>query len=129
MIILLNFSHPLTEEQRLQVIELLGEELDVRDLLPQVDRGRPIMDVTAEIVDAVGLDSTAWQTHRFVTNPPGLASLALALIAEIHGRCGYFPPILNVRPVEGALPPRFEVAEIVNLQVLRDVARGRRHDP
>ncbi len=52
--------------------------------------------------------------------------LALALIAELHGRCGYFPPILNIRPAPGALPPSYDVAEIVNLQALRDTARGRR---
>jgi hypothetical protein len=34
--------------------------------------------------------------------------------------------MLNIRPVEGAMPPRYEVAEIVNLQSLREEARTRR---
>jgi hypothetical protein len=48
-------------------------------------------------------------------------------LAELHGRMGYFPPILRLRPVEGAIPPRFEVAEIINLQALRDAARKERY--
>jgi hypothetical protein len=39
---------------------------------------------------------------------------------------GYFPACLRMRPVKDALPPRFEVAEIMNLQTLRDEARKRR---
>jgi len=39
---------------------------------------------------------------------------------------GYFPPVLRLRPVKDALPPRFEPAEILNLQALRDQARSRR---
>ncbi len=61
-----------------------------------------------------------------IINPPRLAPLALALIAEPHGRSGHFPAILNIRLVAGATPTRYEVAEIVDAQALRDAARGRR---
>jgi len=49
------------------------------------------------------------------------------LLAELHGRMGYFPPIVRLRPVPNALPPRFEVAEIINLQAVREAARTRRN--
>jgi len=39
---------------------------------------------------------------------------------------GYFPPVLRLKPVAGALPPRFKVAEILNLQAIRQDARARR---
>ncbi|MCS7301391.1 MAG: CRISPR-associated protein Csx15 [Fimbriimonadales bacterium] len=52
--------------------------------------------------------------------------IAATLLAELHGRMGYFPPVLRLRPVEGAVPPRFEVAEILNLQQIRDTARSQR---
>jgi len=39
---------------------------------------------------------------------------------------GYFPTVLRLRPVEGAVPPRFEVVEILNLQQVRDQARRTR---
>jgi len=53
---------------------------------------------------------------------------AVALIAELHGRMGYFPPIIRFRPVVGlngqpVTPPRFEIAGVSNLQALRDEAR------
>jgi hypothetical protein len=40
---------------------------------------------------------------------------------------GYFPPVLRLRPVAGSVPPQFEVAEILNLQAVRDRARGSRY--
>ncbi|MGH2522324.1 MAG: CRISPR-associated protein Csx15, partial [Anaerolineales bacterium] len=45
---------------------------------------------------------------------------------ELHGRMGYFPPLIRLRPVQEALPPRYEVAEILNLQAVRDGARLKR---
>ena len=59
-----------------------------------------------------GVDPEAWQTTPLVLNPPALAPLALALLAELHGRCGGFPALLNVRPVADSLPTRYEVAEL-----------------
>jgi len=48
------------------------------------------------------------------------------VLAEIHGRCGYFPPIVRLRPIKDSLPPRFEVAEILNLNAVRETARTKR---
>jgi hypothetical protein len=126
MTILLNFAHPLTDEQLAQVATLLGKEPRVHEIAAEVDRNRPLAEGARELVNAADLTPVEWQMLPLLINPPGLAPLALALIAEIHGRCGYFPPILNIRPVVGAVPPRYEVAEIVNLQALRDTARARR---
>ncbi len=124
--LLLNYAHPLTDEQRAQVAALAGAAPEVRDILTQVDRARPLAQIAAALADAAGLSAEQWQTTPLLINPPALAPLALVLIAELHGRCGYFVPALNIRPVVGALPPRYEVAEIVALQALRDAARERR---
>ncbi len=126
--ILLNFAHPLTGEHLAQVTALLGQEPEQREIATQVDRDRPLGEVARELTDAAALTPAEWQSVPLLINPPGLAPLAVALIAEVHGRCGYFPAMLNVRPAAGAVPPRYEVAEIVNLQVLRDAARSRRWD-
>jgi len=50
-------------------------------------------------------------------------------LAELHGRMGYFPPLLRTRPAPGSLPPRYEAAEALNLQALRDAARAARLGP
>ena len=51
---------------------------------------------------------------------------AAVVLAQVHGRSGYFPPVLRLRPVRDEIPPRFEVAEILNLQVMRERAREKR---
>ena len=38
----------------------------------------------------------------------------------------YLPPVLRLRPVPDSIPPQFEVAEILDLQAVRDRARERR---
>jgi hypothetical protein len=124
--LILNFGHPLTDAHLSQCAHFLGQSPLVRDVPAQADRQRPLAEVAHDLADAVRLSSEEWQTLPLVVNPPGLAPLALALAAELHGRCGYFLPILHMRPVPDALPPRYEVAEIVNVQGLRDAARTRR---
>ena len=61
-----------------------------------------------------------------VVNLPGYAPAVAVLLAELHGRMGYFPAIVRVRPVGGAVPPRFEVGEVLNLQAIRVEARKQR---
>jgi hypothetical protein len=39
---------------------------------------------------------------------------------------GYFPPIIRLRPLN-TVPPRYEVAEILNLNAVREAARARRY--
>lgn len=58
--------------------------------------------------------------------PPTYNFAAMTLLAELHGRMGYFPAILRIRPVSESLPPRYEVAEIIKLQEVRAEARTKR---
>lgn len=125
--LVLNFSHPITPAQRAQIESLTGEPVDeVRGTMPQFDPLQPLADQALALVDAVGLSAEAWQTTPLIVNPPGLAPAAMAVLAELHGRTGYFPSILRLRTVPGTTPTRYEVAEIINLQALRDAARRRR---
>jgi hypothetical protein len=78
------------------------------------------------MVDRLGLAPEAWQTTPLVVNPPGYTPAAVTLIAELHGRMGHFPAVLRLRPVTDSVPTRYEVAEVVNLQTVRDIARTRR---
>lgn len=125
-VLLLNYSHPLTPAQLAQLAERIGEAPEVRDLAAHADRSLPIAEVARDLADAAGLSAEAWQTTPLVLNPPALAPLAAALLAELHGRCGGFPALLNVRPVAGSVPARYEVGEVVDLQGVRAAARARR---
>lgn len=127
--IVINFAHPFTQEQDSQLVALLGERPKLYVVETQADRNAPLAHSAQALVDAVGLPPDVWQTEPIIINPPGLASLATAIIAEIHGRAGYFLPILNIRPISGTTPTRYEVAEIVNLDTIRQEARTRRLAP
>lgn len=125
--ILLNFAHPITPEQLAQVEDLAALAVEqVIEVPVQIDVAVPISPQVQALVDACGLTSEAWQIADLLVNPPGLASAALALVAEIHGRRGSFPALVRTRPVGSGAITRYEVAELVNLQALRDDARQRR---
>ena len=125
--IILNFSHPLTSEQLTQVETLTGSAIsEVRGEMAKLDNALPFGQQVRDVVERVGLSSDEWQTVPLVVNLPGYAPAVGVLLAELHGRMGYFPSIVRVRPVEGAVPRRFEVAEVLDLQAIRDLAREQR---
>jgi hypothetical protein len=125
--ILLNFSHPLTPNHLAQIETLTGQPVQrVIDARTQFDHAQPFAVQVTRLVDGVGLTPEEWQTLPLLINPPALNLIAVTLLAELHGRMGYFPTALRLRPVEGSAPPRFEVAELVNLQEIRARARERR---
>lgn len=126
---ILNFSHPLMPEQVDHAARLCGldpADVTVISVNAQVDPLVPLAEQVRRLADAVGWDGAAWQSHRLLVVPPALSWSAALLIAELHGRMGYFPPCLRLRAVAGIVPPRFEVAEVVDLQAQRDAARARR---
>lgn len=125
--IILNYAHPITAAQQEQIIALTGQHIDrLLDIPCQIDQQQPLLPQIIAMADAAGLSPQQWQSEAILVNLPALNFSAAALLAELHGRMGYFPPVLRIRPIAGALPPRYEVAEILNLQVLRDEARTRR---
>jgi hypothetical protein len=125
--IIVNFAHPLTETQHDQLAVVTGSAVErVVDLPAQFDNGRAFVPQVQELLAQVGLTPEQWQTEPVLVVPPALNYITAVLLAELHGRMGYFPAIVRLRPVEGSLPPRFEVAEMINLQAVRDDARMRR---
>jgi len=128
--ILLNFSHPLTDEHIAQIEGLTGRPIErVIEIPSQIDPRQPLVPQVVALADQVGLSPAEWQTLPLLVNPPSLNFIAVVLLAELHGRCGYFPAHLRMRPVAGSLPPRYEVAEVLDLQAVRDAARTRRNPP
>lgn len=125
--ILLNFSHPITPKQLQQLEGLLNRPVEhVVSVPAQIDPQQPLLPQVLAIVDACGLSPEEWQTLPLLVNPPALNIIAVTLLAELHGRCGYFPAHVRLRPVQGAVPVEYEVAEVLDLQAIRDGARLRR---
>lgn len=125
--ILLNFSHPITDKQQAQ-IEALTSQPIAREIaaMPQFDEQQPFGPQVAALLSQVALSPAEWQGEPILVVLPSLNFIAAALLAELHGRMGYFPPVVRTRPVAGSLPRRFEVAEILDLQALRESARRAR---
>ncbi len=125
--VVLNFAHPLTPEQIRQIEALTGQPVEqVIAVDAQVDLLQPLAPQVAAMADRVGFSPEEWQTRPILVVLPALSSSAGVLLAELHGRMGYFPPIVRLRQAQGVVPPRFEVAEIISLQDVRAAARARR---
>jgi hypothetical protein len=124
--LILNFSHPITPEQRVQIESLADTTIsDIRTIPVQIDQIQPLEQQIRSIVDATGLTPEEWQTLPLLINPPGYAPAAFVLLAELHGRIGHFPTLIRLRPKAGPITS-FEVAELLNLQTVRENARKQR---
>lgn len=107
---------------------LVGQPLTEHRVATHIDREHPLSEAVRALVTQVPLDSHDWQTRPFAVILPGLSVLAACLLAELHGRCGHFPAVINLRPAADSDPGLtvFEVAELVNLQTIRDDSRRQR---
>ncbi len=124
---ILNFAHPLTEEQKLAIERRTGERIDqVIELRAQFDLARPFADQAAGLIDSLPVTPSEWQGVGWLVNPPAFAPIACTVLAELHGRMGYFPPIIRLRPAAERMPQVFELAEIISLQAVRERARQKR---
>lgn len=125
--ILLNFSHPITPAQRAQIEALTGRSVS-RELaaMPQFDEQQPFGPQVDALLAQIDLTPAQWQGEPILVVLPSLNFIAALLLAELHGRMGYFPPVVRTRPVAGSLPRQFQVAELLDLQARRERARQER---
>ncbi len=125
--LLLNFAHPLTPSHLKRLEELTGQVITrVVEIKTHFDDNVSFAEQIQALVESVGLSSGEWQITPLLINPPSLNVIAVLLMVELHGRCGYFPPAIRLRLRPGQIPPAYEVAEILNLQQLREQARQTR---
>ena len=122
-----NFYHPLEESHLAQIVAITGHDvIRVVDVPATIRQDEPLVPQAIALVQSVPFSPREWQTRPIVVNLPGLAPLAAVVLAELHGRMGHFPALLRLRPETHASVTRYVVAEIINLQELRDAARARR---
>jgi len=124
---ILNFAHPLTDEQIREIQILVGVEItEVLETPSQIDTETPLAPQIEKMLDEIGFTAQEWQTGTLLINLPSLNYSAATVLAQLHGRMGYFPPVLRLRPLTGEIPHRYVVTEILNLQAVREEARGKR---
>jgi hypothetical protein len=125
--ILLNFSHPITATQQGQIVTLTGQPIArAIAVSTQFDEQQPFPSQVAALLAHIDLTPAQWQSEPILVVLPSLNFIAAALLAELHGRMGYFPPVVRTRPVADVVPRRYEVAEILDLQGIRETARKAR---
>ena len=125
--LLLNFSHPLIAVHLAQIEALTGQKVErVIDLMTHLDHEQPFVPQVKDLADRIGFSPETWQTTPLLINPPSFHVIAVTLLAELHGRMGYFPAIIRLKPIPNSTPPQFQVAEVINLQPVRDEARMQR---
>ena len=79
--LILNFAHPLTDDQKRQIERLVEAPLDDIVTIPvQIDQAGLLEPQIIAIVDAVPLTSEEWQTRPLLINPPGYAPAAFVLL-------------------------------------------------
>ena len=124
---IINFTHPLTEEQLVAIEKMIGKKVSkVIQITSQIDVNRLLVEQVEAMIEEVGLTAEEWQSLPLLINLPSLNYSTTVMLALLHGRMRYFPATICLRPVTGAIPLRFEVAEIVNLQEVRERGRVQR---
>jgi hypothetical protein len=118
MTTILNFSHPIAQTE----LKKIGDEVEMKQITVDINMEQDFAEQVVAIVDAVDWTPEQWQTQPFIVNFAGLSSVAVLLSAEIHGRCGHFPKMLQMKRT----PNGFEIGKIEDLQRVRDNARRRR---
>jgi len=125
MKIVVNFARPLTAEQIREVEQLCGAKIDEVIEIPdaKLDNFQPYGPQVEAMIRATGLTAEQWQSLPLLVNVHPFAPATAVLLARLHGIKGRFPDIIRLRPTKED-PQQFEVAEVVELQRLRDAIWG-----
>ncbi len=125
--LVINFSHPLLPAHLDRIAALSGAAVErVIEVDSQVDLDLPLAPQATALADRCDLSPAEWQTLPILVALPALASSAAVVLSEIHGRMGHFPAIVRMKPVPNAITTAYDIAELINLQAVRDDARQRR---
>lgn len=121
-----NFHYPFAAGVVEQIEDFVKESVEVQDIKCQIDQEESFGLQAVKLLDQITWHKNDWQTEKFMICLPGLANIAAVVLTEIHGRCGYFPSIIRLKPVANSQPPQFVLAEVINLFLVRNLSRERR---
>lgn len=110
---IVNFSHPLTDEQ-IEQLQDLGISGPVKNIRVQVDQDAPMARQATLIVTQAALPLDAWKNAVVVL--PGLAIVAALIIQEIKDMTELDEVrIVRLKPVNLPVGVKFVVAEIISM--------------
>jgi hypothetical protein len=113
----LNFAHPLTADQ-IDAIkrEMRADEVNVIHVPAQFDLDAPLQPQVRDLVEQA-MNQMTEKPETLIINYPSLNYAAVLVDQELVFYDEILPAqvsMLRLRPVKGATPPRFEVAEIIH---------------
>jgi hypothetical protein len=124
---IINFAHPLTEDNLREIETLAGCTVsEVIEVPSQVELQSFLEPQIASRLDELGLSPREWQTGPLLINLPSLNCCAAVVLAMLHGRMGHFPAVLRLAAETRNVETCFKVVEILNLQAIREQARRKR---
>ena len=127
--LVITFSpHPLLPGQRAAIRAKTGwPALEVIDGgVGNVPEGQNFVSAAVRYLDRIDLLPAEWQIYPLVVVPAGYSVLWSAFLAELHGRLGYFPDLVRLRPAPAVMDAKYEGAGIERLRDVRNQALGKR---
>jgi hypothetical protein len=125
--IVVNFSHPLTNEQCAQIEHEAGQPVErVISVPAQFDENLSFLEQVRALIEGAGLTAEEWQTLPLVIVPPSYAPIVALLLASLHGLAGHFPTVVRLRPRADSPVPAYDVAELLSLENVCGAARRER---
>ena len=127
--IILNFSHPLTDNQKEQIRKKLSvsikewHESKILRINCYINIDRPLSEQINNILD--NIPENVWHKHILFIPPP-IAHSAILITISIRERCGYYPQSIRIKRERKSLPPRYVIAEVINLNDFREQSRAKR---
>lgn len=122
--LLLNFSHPLSEAQLSDIESLLSQNISQKfDCRVYFDNQQSFLDQVRDLFSPGAFPLKAIETEPVLVILPSHSFIAALILAELHGRIGHFPAIVRIGPAPESVPVIYQVCEIVDLQTLRDEAK------
>lgn len=127
--LIINFSgHPVLPGQQKDIGKMMHwpspEIINVS--LGNVAEDHNFVSTIEKAVEKIALSPEEWQSTPIVVIAAGYSAVWSVVLAELHGRLGYFPDVVRLRPASTVSNEKFEVAEIMNLREVRHKSRDKR---
>jgi len=122
--LLINFSHSLTKPQISEINKRLSKKVDqIVTCEVHFDNDQDFSDQVRKLFGSGRIPTDRFQKEPFLVILPSHSFIAGLVLAELHGRMGHFPAVVRISPETSNLPLVYRVAEIIDLQAVRDNAR------
>ncbi len=127
--LIMNFSgHPVLSGQIATINKMLewpsSEVIDVQ--VGTIAEDNKFISNILNVIEKIDLSPEQWQSANIVVIAAGYSAIWSVLLAGMHGRLGYFPDVVHLRPAYAVSNEKFEVAEIMNLREVRHLSREKR---